>query len=595
MNYTFTLMIISLLISPLRAGENWETFYEQSAFTQTPSYAQTVDYARRLAQASPWVTYRSFGVSPQGRALPLLIVDRDGLSDPQAIRRAGRVIMLIQAGIHAGEIDGKDAGLMLIRDLAIKRQNSALLDKVSLLFMPIFNVDGHERFGPYNRINQNGPQKMGWRTTAQNYNLNRDYLKADAPEMQSWLRLYHQWKPEFFIDCHVTDGADYQYALAYAIDEHGLAGRQVNAWVREQFVPHMRRAMRELGFPTIDYIQFRQRHRPRSGLVGWVAGPRFSNGYTAYNNRPGLLIETHMLKPYRVRVEATHALLLTSLRLLAQKGSQLQKAIAAADSFVSSDAFRQKPYPLSYRLTGDSSLVTFLGKKYRLERSAVSGAHYVRFSEDTVRWRIPFFNTFRPATTVGIPLAYILPPEWSAIAERMALHGLHFRRLNRPLPLAVESYRFANPVWRQKPFENHHRLRVDKQVIREERHFPAGSYIFPTAQPGVKLLAHMMEPDGSDSFVQWGFFDPVFEQKEYAENYVMELLAPMMLAGDAELKKRFERKRREEPAFAADPRAILEWFYRQSPWFDQKMNLYPVGRIYDKDTFNQAIQGSTVR
>jgi murein tripeptide amidase MpaA len=200
---------MALLVSVAPAAEaGWETFYERSGHVATPSYDETLDYCRRLDDGSPWVRLTSFGSSPQGRELPLLIVDRHREFDPARSRERGKIVLLIQAGIHAGEIDGKDAGLMLIRDLVIHRRDAELLDKVTILFMPIFSVDGHERFGPYNRINQNGPEEMGWRTTAQNLNLNRDYLKADAPEMQAWLRLFDRWEPEFFVDCHVTDGSD---------------------------------------------------------------------------------------------------------------------------------------------------------------------------------------------------------------------------------------------------------------------------------------------------------------------------------------------------------------------------------------------------
>ena len=213
------------------AADDWQTFYEMSGYKATPRYAETVEYCVRLAAVSPQIHYTAFGISPQGRPLPLLILDKEGRKTAEEVRGSDNVVFLIQAGIHSGEIDGKDAGLMLVRDIAVSGRLPHLLDHVTILFIPIFNVDGHERFGAYNRANQNGPEEMGWRVTAQNLNLNRDYLKADTPEMQSWLKLYNRWLPEFFADCHVTDGADYQYVLTYKIEQHGILDRRIIRWI----------------------------------------------------------------------------------------------------------------------------------------------------------------------------------------------------------------------------------------------------------------------------------------------------------------------------------------------------------------------------
>ena len=235
MNRTVLILVFAWCSFLLNAQTKWITFYEQSGGKRTPRYHETMEYCKKLDEASDLVHLTDFGTSPQGRKLPLMIVDRDGLHDPEAIKSTGRLILLIQACIHPGESEGKDAGMMLIRDLItpapgpLPKQGRGskpplgglgvssgirypasldLLENVSILFIPIFNVDGHERFGPYNRINQNGPEEMGWRVTATNLNLNRDFLKADAPEMQAWLKLYNRWFPDFFLDIHTSDGAD---------------------------------------------------------------------------------------------------------------------------------------------------------------------------------------------------------------------------------------------------------------------------------------------------------------------------------------------------------------------------------------------------
>jgi len=217
-----------------------ETFFETSNYLETPTYDKTIEFCKLLEKSSPWVRYQSFGKSPQGHDLPLLIIDKSSNFDAVKLRKSGKLILLIQACIHPGEPDGKDAGFMLIRDLITKPEMQNLLNQVSILFIPIMNVDGHQRFGQFNRINQNGPKEMGWRTTAQNLNLNRDYIKADSPEIQAWLTLYNQWIPDFFIDCHVTDGADYQYTATYGLEIFGNMQPALTSWTKNIYLKQER-------------------------------------------------------------------------------------------------------------------------------------------------------------------------------------------------------------------------------------------------------------------------------------------------------------------------------------------------------------------
>ena len=323
-------MILLIFITGLFA-QNLITDYEKSGYKKTPRYAETIEYCKKLAAASPFIRYTTFGVSPQGRDLPLLIVDKNARFTSSDVRKTDNVVFMIQAGIHSGEIDGKDAGFTLLRDIISYKDFFKLIDHVTILFIPIFNVDGHERFSAYSRANQNGPEEMGWRVTAQNYNLNRDYLKIDATEMQAWLKLYNEWLPEFFADCHVTDGADYQYTITYKIDQHGLLDPELIQWVQNAYLPPLKKSMANDNFPLIEYVWFKESHKVESGMLTWAAPPRFSDGYTAIQNRPGLLIETHMFKDYKSRVDATYSILKHSLEILNQEFLNLRSKISAVD------------------------------------------------------------------------------------------------------------------------------------------------------------------------------------------------------------------------------------------------------------------------
>ena len=592
------------LTATMAQQSEWQTFYEKSGKLETPGYQETIDYCHRLDAGSKMVTYLTFGKSAQGRDLPLLILDRDGLTNPLSIHASGRTVLLIQACIHAGECEGKDAGLMLFRDLAIPeagyeprdsgsnlkrpssfvlRPSSKLLDNVSIIFIPIFNVDGHERFGPFNRINQNGPKEMGWRTTANNLNLNRDFLKADTPEMQAWLRMFNKWMPDFFIDSHTTDGADYQYVLTCLMEIYGDMDEGLTDWSKNTFLPQMQAHLNENGFPVFPYVEFRNWHDPRSGLITEVAPPMLSQGYTALRNRPGLLIETHMLKPYDQRVESTYECMLSTLDLLNKESKNLNLLIRKADNFVSSESFINTPFPLQFETSNsDSAMVNFLGVEYNAVKSDISGGDWFKYTNTPVTLHIPYFSTARPVCTAKLPYAYIIPAEWATVIDRLKIHGIKITELTRDATIKVTTCRFKNPKWQQNPYEGRHPMtNIEYEELEETRLFPAGSALVEVMQPAGRIIPHILEPKGNGSFIYWGFFDATFEQKEYGESYVIEKMARDMLANDPVLLWEFEEKKAGDTTFAKNPQFILNWFYNKSPYVDNRKGLYPVGKIFD--------------
>ncbi len=583
------LLIILLLhfFTNIKA-QDWATHYEQSDFKKTPSYAETLDYCKRLDAASPMAALISIGTSPQGKEIPMMIVDRDGLKDPVSIREKGRVITLIQACIHPGEPDGKDAAIILLRDMLINNKHRDLLEKSSILFIPIVNVDGHERFGPYNRINQNGPEEMGWRTNAQNLNLNRDFLKADAGEMQQWLKIYSTWLPEFFIDIHTTDGADFQYALTYDIEVFGTLDSGITRWLSNIYEPRITAKMKENGFPIFPYVQFRNWHDPRSGLRTGAAPPMISQGYAALQNRPALLIETHMLKDYKTRVDATIQMLTHTLFIINHQADNLKTLVEMADKSTAAPAFRKQPHPVSWNTSKtDSTMVDFYGFDYQVLKSDLTGGDW--FVYDNTRpmvIKLPFFNKSLPETTVLLPEAYIIPAEWAEVINRMKLHGIKMDILTEPAEITVKSYKFKDYEFRRTPNEGRQMVKTGLTDTEETRAFPVGSVIVKTNQRTAKVIAAILEPAASGSYVEWGFFNAVFEQKEYSETYVMEKMAREMLEKSPELRKEFEALK-SEPDFISNQWNILNWFYSKTPYWDQQFLKYPVGKIYDGQVLNQ--------
>ena len=564
------------------AATDWLTHAEKTDYRETPRYAETVEYAKRLDQASSLIKFQSFGKSGEGRELPLLIATEGGTFTPEAARHAGKAVVLIQACIHAGEPDGKDAGLALLRDIAITKTQPGLLKNLIVLFIPIYNTDGHERVSPYNRINQDGPAEMGWRTTSTYQNLNRDYMKADTPETRSWLSLWNHWNPDLFIDCHVTDGADYRYNITYQHEHHAGVAESVLAWERNVIDGRVAPATEAAGNVVSWYLEFIDNRDLPKGIRDFNGSPRFSTGYTPLRNRPGIQIETHMLKPYRPRVIGTYDFLRFALAEVSRDPAGLLKAVKEADEKTLVDGRTYDParrYPIDFELSEQSRPYNLKAVEYQTEKSDLSGAQRVIFGTAPLDLTVPMYDDFRVKTAIAPPLYYIVPGQWRDVIEVLKAHGVTFETTKEATTIDVESYRFVDVQWAGGPFEGRLMPSFKTEVVRERRTFPAGSAVVPLAQAAAKVAINLLEPEAPDSFVHWGFFNATFEQKEYGEDYVVEKLAREMLENNPALREEYEQKLRSDPAFAANPHARLTFFYRRSPYWDRQMNLYPVGRI----------------
>ena len=480
----FFLLIFILLIScnkKEKVSENWQTIFEKSNYLETPRYDSTISYCKRLENFSTYIKYESFGISPQGRELPLLIINKDGVFDAESVSKSKKSIVLINAAIHPGEPDGKDAGLLLLRDIIVSNKYEKLLDSIVILFIPIFNVDGHERFGAFNRINQNGPKEMGWRTTAQNLNLNRDFLKADAPEMKSFLELYHKWNPDFFIDCHTTDGADYQYHITYDLCIFGNMDEDITNWQKNNFLPYVTNKMERSGYLMRYYIAFRNWFDPTSGLKCWAASPIYSEGYSAINNRPGLLIETHMLKDYKTRVLSTYQILVHSLEYIYEQNTIIKQIILKNDAYTSSAEFRNKPFPLDFRATKDCTMIDFKGIDYSVQKSDLSGASWVKYNSKKKDFRLPWFNNLIPTNFVSIPKAYVIPAEWTEVIDRVKLQGVKINYTKTSQKIKVQTYKFSNVKWNSYSNEGRQMIEsLDMDSVWIDMIFPPNSAIIET-------------------------------------------------------------------------------------------------------------------
>jgi hypothetical protein len=575
-------MLAALLALALAAPPrpDLSTTAEKTAFERTGRYDEAVRLCRDLERVHPR-TARCFtyGKTPEGRELVALAASADGILRPLQARAKDRPVILFQGGIHAGEIDGKDAGFMLLRELLASRDGGPLA-AVTAVFVPVVNPDGHERFGPNQRPNQRGPLESGWRVTAQNLNLNRDYTKADAPEMRALLALLSEWDPIVYADLHVTDGAKFEHDVAVLVEPALGYDRSLREEGRAFSAALLARLEREGHLPLDFYPAFVDEGDPSSGFARRPPPPRFGNGYWAARNRFGILLETHSWRTYRERVKTTVDFLRALLDLGVERGHAWRAAAARADR--AAPALAGQEVVLASVPDGPATPLHFRGYAWSREPSPALGRPVVSYDETVPQvWEIPLVEGQRPSATAVLPRGgWIVPAAWAPrVAERLRLHGVLFSRLEaRRAGVLVEAFRASEATFAPASFESRQALAVKGAWAPERRDLAAGALWVPVAQARALLAAHLLEPSAPDGFLAWGEFNAAFEKKEYVEDYVLEPFARELLARDPGVRAAFERRLAEDPAFASDPRARLEFFEARHPSADEAYRLYPVLR-----------------
>ncbi len=571
--------VLALTLAVRATAPDLATTAEKTSFERTGRYDEVVRLCRAYERAWPRrARCFTFGTTPEGREMVALAASADGVLRPLAARTKNRPVVAFQGGIHAGEIDGKDAGFMLLRELLTSPEGGPLA-KVTAVFVPVVNVDGHERFGPNQRPNQRGPAETGWRTTAQNLNLNRDFTKADAPEMRALLALLSEWDPVAYADLHVTDGAQFEHDLSVLVEpRHGYFPmlRPEGKAIADALVA---RLGKEGHLPVDFYPSFVEDGNPASGFAEDVPPPRFCNGYWAARNRFGILLETHSWKPYGARVRATLDFLRALLDLGAERGAAWIALADRADR--SAAALAGEAVPVEWKPGEDRRTIQFRGYAFATTPSPALGRPVVAYDESRPEvWEVPLRVGPRPAATAILPKGgWIVPAAWaSRLAERLKLHGIRFGRLEGPRArAAVEVFRATEARFSDSPFEGRQTLTVKGAWEPARRDLAPGALYVPAAQARALLAALLLEPSSPDSFLAWGEFDVAFERKEYIEDYVLDAFARDLLEKDPAVRAELEAQL-GDPSFAKDPQARFELFYRRHPSYDAAYRVYPVLR-----------------
>jgi hypothetical protein len=559
-----------------------QTIAEQSGFKKTGRYEEVERLCAAFAKSYPdAVRCEEFGRTPEGRPMLVLIASSSGALTPEAARQRGLPVLLAQGGIHAGEIEGKDAGFLALRQLLEGKAAPGTLKSFVFVFVPVFNVDGHERFGRWNRPNQNGPEEMGWRTTAQNLNLNRDYTKLDAPEMRAMLRLLDAWDPILYVDLHTTDGAQFEPDVSNNIQPRYIGDPELQPNGRHMLEELNQSLTKQGSLPLDFYPSLNDADNPASGFKISPYSPRYSTGYWPLRNRFTLLVETHSWKDFGTRVRVMRNILVTLAGMTQKEGAKWMALAREADQRAQSLGGQQVAMDLD--VGPHTTMIDFRGYAYTRTPSEISGSKATRYDPKKPEiWHVPLQDEVVVKSSVRAPRGgYIVPAaEAGWLSERLSLHGIRFERIAKARSQAeVETFRATRATFSPTPSEGRTTVVIDGSWAGEHRDIAAGSLYVPIAQPGARLLLALLEPQSSDSFAAWGFFNVAFEVREYMEAYVNEQVGEQMISKNPALAEEFKRHLEEDPRFAADPQARLEFFYRHHPSWDDRYRLYPIYRV----------------
>ncbi len=566
--------ILLLICAQGTAQTRFPTVFENGNGNQTANYSQTIGYYQILDHNFESVKMLEGGLTDSGELLHYVIFDPANTF----VKGENRCVIMINNGIHAGEPDGIDATMMLFRDLATGKVKAP--KNTILVAIPVYNIGGMLNRNSTTRVNQNGPEEYGFRGNARNYDLNRDFIKSDSRNMRSFANIFHRFDPEFFIDNHVSNGADYQYALTYIMTQHNKLGRSLGKYMNEKLLPEIVLGLKKKKVESIPYVNV-WHGTPDKGYAQFMDYPRYATGYASLFNTIGFTVETHMLKKYSDRVYATYDFMLASLEAVDKNAAEIKNARKLEfENYLAGEK-----YTLKWVI--DSSKVekiAFLGYEGIIRKSdATTGDRLYYDRKKPFNKKIEFYKEYKPTLEVSIPKAYIIPKGWWNVIERLKANQIEMIPLNADTQIEVESYRIADYKTSASAYEGHYPHHSTKvQTSKVKMKFGDGDFYVPTNQKGLKYLLETLEPQAADSFFNWNFFDAILQQKEGFSDYVFEDTAAKMLKDDPKLKNAFETRLKSDQEFAKNPESQLDWIYKNSAHYEKAHLQYPVYRVMNQ-------------
>lgn len=574
MKYATTLIGFCLhaLIS---VAQTWITPFEKSKGNETATYLEVIQFYQKLDAASAKLTVKTMGTTDAGLPLHLVLIAADGTANPAQWHKQGKTVLLINNGIHPGEPDGIDASMLLARDIVTGKQN--LPSNVGLAIIPVYNIGGALNRSEFYRVDQNGPAAFGSRGNSQNLDLNRDFIKCDSKEALSFAEIFHYTDPDIFIDNHVSNGADYQHVMTLLSTQHNKLGGAMGEYLHREMEPAIYASMQQKGYDLIPYVNAFG-DAPENGWSAYWDGPRYSSGYAALWHTFAFVPETHMLKPYTQRVDATYKLMESFIAFASAHSGTIKQLRLNTKA----QAIKQEKFPISWQLNRNQwTEINFKGYTAGRKNSEVSGLPRLFYDRNKpFEMKVKFFNFFDVKTEVNAPAAYIIPQGWWKVVERLKANHIRMLPLLKDTVIEVEFYRIADYKTAPRPYEGHH-LNSEVKVVtsRSKVSFRKGDWWIPLNQPGNRFLVEVLEPHAEDSYFAWNFFDPILNQKEGYSSYSFEDTAAVFLQKHPAVKQLLEEKRKNDTAFAKNAAAQLNFVYQQSPYYEKEHLRYPVFRV----------------
>jgi len=570
------LSVLFLLLLPVFIfSQSITTKYEQTQAKETPTYSEIISWWKMMDDRFPTIKMQAMGPSDAGFPLHLVVVSNDGDFDMASLHRKNKRIILVNNGIHPGEPDGIDASMLLVRDIATKKIK--LPDNVVLAIIPVYNIGGCLNRSPWYRVDQNGPDNFGSRGNSQNLDLNRDFIKCDSKEARSFAAIFHQCDPDVFVDNHVSNGADYQHIMTLLTSQYNKLGGPMGDYLHKDFEPGLYKLMKEKGYDLVPYVDFAGQ-TPESGMEAYFDGPRYSSGYATLWHTFAFVPETHMLKPYNQRVEATKALMESFIAFTATNSSTIHQLREQTKK----DVVAQTSFPVSWKLdTTHADQVIFKGYEAGHKPSEVSGLSRLYYDRGKpYEKQIRYYNYYATRMAINKPLAYIIPQGWWTVIDLLKLNKVNMRVLPKDTIIEVEVYRIEDYKTFPRPYEMHH-LNTDVTVStrKQTMNFRKGDYYIPLNQPANRFLMEVLEPQADDSYFAWNYFDGILGRKEGFSAYAFEDIAAQYLNEHPDVRKQLDARRASDTAFAKNASAQLDFVYRNSPYYEPDYMRYPVYRV----------------
>ena len=576
------LLLITVLFTTCQQHNNntFITQFEKSGGTETSEYIDVINFYKELSNTYSEISVFEMGETDAGLPLHLVVYNSDGKTQLNAIKNSTKNIVLINNGIHPGESDGIDASMLLLRDIVQNDSLKKSYQNTLIAVIPIYNIGGSLNRNSHTRANQNGPIEYGFRGNTRNFDLNRDFVKQDTKNAAAFADIFHAVNPDVFIDNHVSNGADYQYAISHLFTQHNKLGGSLGKFIETQMRPAIERSMATKNMPITPYVNV-WGGTPKEGWSQFYDSPRYSTGYTTLFNTLGMMVETHMLKPYKIRVEQTYELLLSMLDFTQDHSEEIKTIRKNAIDKI----LKKKTYPIAFEidLQKEPSIIQFRGYEGSIIDSKVTIGK--RLTYDTSKpylAPVNYYNEYRAAKETTIPKAYILRQGWHRVIERLENNQISYTQFEKDTTLVVETMHVDDYKTRSSAYEGHYlhyntSIKIDSIAVR----FFKGDLYIPVNQKGARYLMETLEPEATDSFFNWNFFDTVLQQKEGYSGYVFEDVAEQILKENTFIKDAFEAKKAADKDFAKNPRAQLNFIYKRSLHYEKAHLLLPIYKAYE--------------